>query len=131
VSYNMHPFSVGYRFRLDRETFKTRRDELDAYYSGSYFALSGNYIRFDEDPIAGSSEEINGGVNVMITPEWSTSFATRRDLKLDQLTTASSGLTYQDECFTFILQASRDLASDRDLKDSTSFIAQVIFKNLE
>lgn len=131
VAYNIRPFTVGYRFRLDKQTFQTRRDELDATYSGSYFALSANYLRFDEDPIAGSSEEINGGVSVMLTPQWTTSFATRRDLKLDQLTSASSGLTYQDECFTFLLQASRDLATDRDLRDTTSFVAQVVFKNLE
>ncbi len=131
VAYNINPFSINYRFRLDRDTLKDRRDEISASYSGRYFTLSADYLQFDKDPIIGSDEEISGGIGLLLTPEWTMSTSIRKDLQRDQLTTGGYGLTYQDECFTFILQANRDLASDRDLRDTTSFVAQVFFKNLE
>lgn len=123
-----------YRFRLDHETFRPRRNEFAFTVGPKAFQVSGDYTFVDNGTGGGSAsrrEEIKASISSQITQFWSFRGSTHRDL------TASGGslshsmsLRYEDECFTFDVTGARSFFRDADIRPSGSLLFKFIFKHL-
>ncbi len=129
-----------YRFRLNKDDFTPRRNELQATVGVPKFRLAVNYLSIDQQNLSDildpedefrDREEISVGFTSQATKRWSSGANTRRDL-------ASGGgalrhgafLSYADECFKFRLDYNRAFTRDRDVKPSDTIMFRIVFKTL-
>ncbi len=127
------PIKLQYRFRLDKDDFSPRRNELSANVGPSALRLNVSYSFFDEGSGSGEftdREEITYGFNSKITPAWSVNASTRRDLQASSTLNHNIGLTYECDCFTMKLSFTRTFTQDRDVRPSDTIFVRLIFKNL-
>lgn len=129
ISYD--PFSLAYRFRLDRETLASNRSEIDASFRRYPLSLFASYLSLKNDPVLASKQVITGTSAINLTREWSWNISGTRDLLLDQTDTISTGLTFKNECINVITMIGKDYTNVRDIKPSTSAWFRVSFKNLD
>jgi LPS-assembly protein len=126
--------SFSYRFRMDYEDFLLHRNELEAGLDFSPLRLSGSYILLDEDIPSRPNldrEEVAATAVYNINKEWTLNAHGRRDLSDDGgLISAGTGLAYENECFTFNTQLTREFIRDRDIEPNTSILFQFSFKGL-
>jgi LPS-assembly protein len=125
------PFDVAYRFRLDRETLSAKRNEVDATVNYERLLLSGTYISLQNDPVLATREELAGAASLALDDRWTWGIGGRQDLELDQITAASTSLTFKNECTYLSGVLGREYTRDRDVKPTTTFLFRVAFKNLE
>ena len=123
-----------YRFRIDRENFKIRRQELGAAVGPPAVRLSLNYLFIDrqaDQPEFTAREEVRAGIQAQVTPHWRLGANMVRNLG-DPGGELSHGfnLTYEDECFIISGNYSRNFSFDRDLRPTTTVFFRVVFKNL-
>ncbi len=126
-------FDLYYRFRLDKDNFEFRRNEVIAAAGVPALRTSINYTSIDESASAGEDEdrsEVGITLSSAISQYWHVSTFLRRDLERDKL--VNSGITgiYDDECFTFALSYVNSGTSDRDLDAGQTIMARVVFKTL-
>lgn len=125
---------ADYRFQLDNRHLTMRRHELLANGGNDRFGLNVGYIYFDG--IAGtgfteSREQLQLEGVYHLTEFWSVNAYTLTDLGEEPgLRKASAGITYEDECFTFSLQGSRNLINEASGENGTVLMARIGFKNI-
>jgi LPS-assembly protein len=124
-----------YRFRLDREDFSFRRNEIGFGAGPDRFRLDANYLLIDrrsDTPTLGLREEISGSVTARIAESWTLQFRAIRDLGAgsDQNRLAALRLGYEDECFAFVIDAARRFTSDGALRPETAIFFRLVFKHL-
>ena len=127
------PVKLQYRFRIDKDDFTARRNELSANVGPPALQLNLNYSFFDEGSGSGEftdREETTFGFSSRITPAWSISASTRRDLQSSSTLNHNIGLTYECDCFTMKLTFARTFTQDRDVRPSDTIFVRLIFKNL-
>lgn len=146
--------SLTERFRLDKNSFAIRRNEIDAtlgsansYLEVGYLNLSRNIDPAIED--LRDHEEVRLGARLAIGKRWSLFGSTTLDLtKNEQTVTASQsqtlqdledgfdpvksrvGLAYEDDCFEASVQWRRNYAAFGDARYGDSFQFRLAFKNL-
>ena len=125
------PYSLAYRFRLDKDDYKANRTEVDAGYNQYPINLSASYLSLKNDPVLASREVVTGNGSLNLTQEWSLVGSTSRDLRQDQTVTASGGLSYKNECVTITTMVGKDYTSLLDIKPSLTFWFNVSLKNLD
>jgi LPS-assembly protein len=130
VGLTYHPFGIAYRFRLDKDELDPKRSEVDAYFNYYPVSAYASYLSLKNDPILSTKEEIYGGTNINLSKKWILALQGRHDLQLDQITSTSAGLTYQNECTNIVTTVGRDYIQDRDVKSSTTFLVRIMLKNL-
>jgi len=125
---------VGYRFRLDQENFKPRRNEVTAVIGPKELTFSVNYLFFastgnnTEFP---DREEVFAAARAEITDRWSISARTRRDLSdTGGVLSYGFGVAYICDCFQMSVDFSRTFTRDRDVKPSNRIFVQLVFKHL-
>lgn len=123
---------VGYRTRLDKDSFEPRRNEVSFSAGPRAFNVSGSYIFFDNGTSTqfGAREEIAAGVTGRFTRYWRGGFSARHDIEESDLRSISAALVYEDECFIFDTIVRRDYYRDRDLEPSDAIIFRLSFKTL-
>jgi LPS-assembly protein len=123
---------LGYRTRLDRDSFEPRRNELNFVVGPRALQVSANYIFFDNHASGefGAREELSGGVTARFTRYWRGGFAARHDLEESDLRSVTGALVYEDECFIFDTIVQRSYYRDRDLEPSDAIIFRLSFKTL-
>jgi LPS-assembly protein len=124
---------LQYRFRLDKDDFSARRNELAVNAGPSILKFNLNYSFFDEGSGSGEfadREEVTYGFSSQFSKSWSLNASTRRDLHLSNTLTQGVGLSYVCDCFTMNLSLIRTFTHDRDVKPSDTLFLQLIFKNL-
>ena len=127
------PVKLQYRFRIDKDDFTARRNELSANVGPPALALNLNYSFFDEGSGSGEftdREETTYGFSSQITPAWSINASTRRDLQASSTLNHNIELTYKCDCFTMKLSFDRSFTQDRDVRPSDTIFVSLIFKNL-
>jgi LPS-assembly protein len=132
----MQPFSYTdllYRFRLDKDSFAPRRNEVDLITGPPALNLRLTYL-FAEDSTAtttfGKREEVRVRIGSQFNQYWSGFVSSRRDLRRDAWLINSVGLDYEDECFLFRIAGTRRFFVDRDIENEDSIFFQISFKHL-
>jgi len=103
---NSKGFSIAARGRFDEETFDVRRGELEAQQSWRGISLSMQYAFIDAQPAYGYSDdrqEITLSGSTKVSDHWRVFGSGTYDFVSETLVRASSGLAYDDECFTYAM----------------------------
>jgi LPS-assembly protein len=128
-----YPFNAQYRFRLDKQSFAPRRNELQVTMGPEAFKVKVDYSFFGEGSGSGefsNREEITTGFRSRIASDWVLRGSTRRDLQRDEILDFRVGVEYQCDCLNVSVDFTRTFTSDRDLKPSDTIFIRFTFKNL-
>ena len=132
-----HIFDLAYRFRLARDNFAARRNEIEFAAGPKAFRVNIGYALLEEqipesDTTAfANREEIAAAAEARITRFWRLNAGTRRDLTGSGGTINWNGtLTYEDECLLFATRINKNFTRDRDVQPETSILFTIQFKYL-
>lgn len=120
---------ADYRFQLDNETLAIRRHEVQAGGGNDTFRLNGRYLY--TEAVAGtgfneSRQQIQMGGTYNITKTWQFGSSALMDVgNQPGLRNSTTGITYSDECFTFALQGSRNVADEASGNDETRLTVRI------
>jgi LPS-assembly protein len=137
---------LTHRFRLDKDNFAVRRNEIDAtigsrqtYAIIGYSRLNRNIANIGED--LRDREELRLGGRVQIGQYWSVFGSTILDLTdaaEDPTSTADGfepvrhrlGIAYEDDCLTLGFTWRRDYQDNGDARRGNSFQLRLVLRNL-
>lgn len=129
-----------YRFRLDKDSFAPRRNEVQASVGVPALRFDVNYLSVDQQNISDvldpedefrDREEITFGFTSQVTDRWRFGANTRRDLTNGGGSLRHGAfLSYEDDCFHFQTDYSRTFFRDRDVKPSDTIMFRIVFRTL-
>ncbi len=127
--------SLQYRFRLDKDTFASRRAEITTSVGPPPFRLTTSYLFVKADTpqrvLLGSTEEFFVQVSSRFSQHWSISASHRQNLGQNGGTIHSDfGVTYEDECFVIGIDIANDNTQDRDFKRGLAVLLTLNFKTI-
>jgi LPS-assembly protein len=138
--------SLVHRFRLDKDSFALRRNEIDGVVGGRQTYATIGYLKLDRDIDPAiedlrDREEIRLGGRVKFARYWSIFGSTVIDLTNrgeDPLSLSDGyepvrhrlGVTYDDDCIELGLTWRRDYDTTGDFQRGNSFLFRVALKNL-
>ncbi|QAY79192.1 LPS-assembly protein LptD [Sphingosinicella sp. BN140058] len=141
-----HKLSFVHRFRLDKDSFELRRNEIDAVVGGHQTYATIGYLRLnrDIDPSIEDlrdREEIRLGGRIRFARYWSLFGSTVIDLtdaKEDPTSGADGyepvrhrlGISYDDDCIEIGVTWRRDYDTTGDFRRGNTFLFRVALKNL-
>ena len=130
-------FDLAYRFRLARDNFAARRNEIDFAAGPRAFRVNIGYALLEEqipesDTTAfANRDEIAATAEARITSFWRIGAGTRRDLTGSGGTINWNGaLTYEDECLLFATRITKNFTRDRDVQPETRLLFTIQLKHL-
>ena len=139
-------FSLVHRFRLDKDSFEVRRNEIDAVVGGRRTYATVGYLRLNRniDPTLedlGDREEVRFGARVAFARYWSifgSTVVNLTDEEEDPLSMADGfepvrhrlGVAYDDECIELAVTWRRDYETSGDFRRGNTFLFRVALKNL-
>ena len=135
---------VTHRFRVDRNSFAIRRNEIDLAIGNQRTYANIGYLKLNRKINLEDLEdrsELRAGGRVAFARFWSlygsaiVDLTTRRDNPAAvgngfRFIRHRIGAEYEDECFRFGLSWRRDLISDRDFRAGSTFQLTLSFKTL-
>ena len=125
---------IAHRFRLDKNSLRVRRNEIDVAMRVASGRLSVGYFQLNRDrEIAGleDREEVRASAQFRIKNAWSLFGSVTRDLTGgDRPVSHGVGLLYSDECLEFSLAWRKSFTSDRDIVPGSSINFRIRLKNL-
>ncbi|ENT10953.1 hypothetical protein B998_00965 [Brucella sp. F96/2] len=101
---NSTGLALAARGRFGKDDFAVQRGEFEAQQSWGKLTVSGQYAYIAPQPAYGYSDlrqEVTGSATARINTNWRVFGSGTYDLVSDTLVRASSGLAYNDECFTY------------------------------
>ncbi len=101
---NSTGLALAARGRFGKDDFAVQRGEFEAQQSWEKLTVSGQYAYIAPQPAYGYSDlrqEVTGSATARINTNWRVFGSGTYDLVSDTLVRASSGLAYDDECFTY------------------------------
>ena len=129
-----------YRFRLDKDNFAARRNELTASGGIPLLSFRINYLSIDQQNLIDSQEpqddfrdreEITLSLRSELTDRWRFGASTNRDLTGGGGSLSHGFLfVYEDDCFVFRADYSRAFTRDRDVAPTDKILFKVVFKTL-
>ncbi|MCC9625557.1 LPS assembly protein LptD [Thalassospira sp. MA62] len=125
---------VTYRFRLDKDDFSARRNQVTARVgSMNTLLLDTTYLHFTDD--AGSEEfdereELYFRARRQFSEYWSGMAYSRYDIDQSDPLEYGLGFVYEDECFIFDGRIRRTFYQDQDLGESDEFLFRLVFKTI-
>jgi LPS-assembly protein len=142
--------SVIHRYRLDKDNFAVRRNELDATIGSRSNYLMIGYLRLNRNITSiedlQDQEELRVGARVKFSRFWSAFGSTVIDLTNNSTTTTTVpvtttgdsfnpvrhrlGIAYEDDCLTIGATWRRDYQSTGDARAGNSYLLTLAFKNL-
>ncbi len=135
---------ITHRFRLDKDNFKIRRNEIDVTFGTRKTYATVGYVKLNRDIARedlGDREEVRVGGRLAFARYWSLFGSAIIDLTShaeDPLSNSDGfepvrhrvGLAYEDECFSFGLTWRRDYTHDRDFRRGNTFLFTIGLKTL-
>jgi len=127
--------NLTYRFRLDKEDYKLKYNELAARLGTNMLNLYVSYIYLQKNKYASEvlseRKELYTALNAALTRDWSINVYNRQDLLHGGGSLEHGGnLIYEDECFMFITNVKKYNSSDPELDDSYEFTFSFYLKTL-
>ena len=101
---NSTGLALAARGRFDKDSFSVQRGELEAQKSWRKLTVSTRYAYIAPQPAYGYNDlrqEVTGSATARITTNWRVFGSGTYDMVSETLVRASSGLAYDDECFTY------------------------------
>ncbi len=101
---NSTGLALAARGRFDKDSFAVQRGELEAQQSWQKLTVSAQYAYIAPQPAYGYSDlrqEVTGSATARINTNWRVFGSGTYDMVSETLVRASSGLAYDDECFTY------------------------------
>lgn len=125
---------LEYRFRVDDDDFEGQRHELGASFGTGGIRFFTNYLfvqAVEGTGIAENRNELTLIGRLKLNKRWRVAARTRNQLGADsQFLRAGAQIVYEDECFRFAANLTRD-GTDRIGDDNeTAVFFQIAFKNL-
>jgi len=137
---------VTARFRLDKDSFQIRRNEIDLTVGSRKTYATLGYLRLDRDidlleEDLRDTEEIRAGARIAFARYWSVFGSAIVDLtgrEEDPLAASDGfapvrhrlGILYEDECLSLGLTWRRDYDEAGDAERGNSFLLRLAFRNL-
>lgn len=135
---------VTHRFRLDKNSFAVRRNEIDATVGTARTYATIGYVRLNRDIMLEDlqdREEVRVGGRLAFARYWSVFGSAIVDLTGrddDPLNISDGyepvrhrvGIAYEDECFELGVTWRRDYTQDRDFRRGNTFLLRLALKNL-
>src|SRR5690606_14835290 len=113
-----------YRFRLDDEELKVRRNEVSLL--GRHGPASGElgyaYFAADQSITFNPREEIYAGAVLRLDEYWRVFGQTRRNIAESRTVANKVGIGYEDECLEFSVGFSQSFYRDRDIEPDKSVV---------
>lgn len=124
-----------YRFRLDKQDFNLKYNELAAKFGTNMLNLYVSYIYMQKNKNASEAlserNELYTSLHVGLTRDWSLNIYNRQDLVHNGGSLEHGGnLTYEDECFMFVTNVKKYNSNDPSLNDSYEFTFSFYLKTL-
>jgi LPS-assembly protein len=119
---------LTHRFRLGRDDFSARRNEITMRAGTADYNLQVGYVRLaGPEPLLpfDSREEVFAQGYIRLAENWGLTFAGRRDLEENVMISSSTGLRYMDECTDIELSFNRRFTRDRDIRPSTALVLRI------
>ncbi len=133
-------FDLVYRFRFNKDTLKPEYNELATAIGPPIFRTGINYVFLEEDEDGirddfGERKELYLTVSSAMTKNWSTKLYSRFDLsddvnKEESLLEYGADLIYDDECFQFDADISKDFSDYNNYDAGLSITFTLTFKTL-
>jgi LPS-assembly protein len=125
---------IAHRFRLDKNSFRVRRNEIDVALAVARGSLSVGYFQLNRNhEFAGleDREEVRASAQFRIKNGWSLFGSLIQDLTDgDRPVSHGVGLLYVDECLEVSLGWRKSFTSDRDIVPGSSVNFRIRLKNL-
>jgi LPS-assembly protein len=136
---------LTHRFRLDKDNFAIRRNEIDATFGSRSTYVQLGYLKLDRDintvEDLSDREEIRLAARVRVARYWSVFGSTIIDLtsaREDPLTIADGfdpirhrlGVAYDDDCLSIAVTWRRDYQPTGDARRGNTFLFRLAFRNL-
>ncbi len=124
---------LTHRFRLDRQSFDFRRNEIDLDLDTKYIGLNAGYLSIDDqlvDPSLVARQEIRIEGRANFTRNWSIRAGGRRDLEDGEMINNYAALVYEDECTQFEGSYRRRFTRDRDIEPDTTILFRVRLRSV-
>ena len=125
--------NLVYRFRLDKEDFKARRNEVQFSAGPKALNVGLGYLFLDQQSASEFPvrEEVTADLRSQVTREWAAGVSTRRDLT-ENGGTLSTGvnIVYTNDCLIARLDAVRTFTRDRDIHPSDTILLRLVFRTL-
>jgi len=131
LGFTYDPFMIAYRFRLDKEDFAAKRQEVDTSFAYDPFLFSLSYLSLNNDPSLADKETVTASANARLSKHWTLAMSGSEDLELHQITGTNAGLIFTNECTSVATYLGRTYTRDRDIKPSTTVLFRISLKNLE
>lgn len=127
--------NIAYSTRLDNKALVPRVHDLRLYVGPPRLQGWTSYLYVDQPSADGLSQpqrqELGLGGRWKFSDYWALTGSHQRDLeRTNGALSTNLNLTYQDECLTFALSASRDHVARTGLSSGDSLFFRLIFKNL-
>ena len=125
-------YMAVYRFRLDDERYKIRRNEVSLMgREGPVMAELGYaYFAADQTLTFRPREEIYAGSVVSLNEYWRVFGQVRHDLANSRSVSNRIGIGYEDECIEVSLGFSQTFYSDRDIEPDRAVVLRLTLKTL-
>lgn len=127
--------NLYYRFRLNRENFAKRKNDVGLSVGSNPFRIRTDYLfqkaYVMDNKLYNEENEIQFRVESRLTKNWQTAAYYRYDLKKDGGPIEyGAQLRYDNECTAVLFSLDKSFARDRNYKGSTSFMVKVFLKTL-
>lgn len=135
IQMNYQYLSFTYRFRLNRENFAKRRNDVSLSIGDNPFRIGLSYLYQGSYQLDnrryGEENEIRFWASSKLTKNWQAAGHYRYNLK-KQGGPIEYGiqLRYDNECTAVIFDMDKSYARDRNYKGSTSFMVKILLKTL-
>lgn len=126
-------FRMIHRFRLDKDDFSFRRNEIEVWTGSDNYWLEAGYLKLGAELSESGleqREELTARTHLKIRGNWSFEAQGIRNLHDDEMIRARASFVYRDECTDFEITARRRFTEDRDIEPTTSIYFRVRFKSL-
>ncbi len=126
---------LHYRFRLNRENFSKRKNDVGFSVGSNPFRIHTSYL-FQKAYVLDNKKyneenEIHFGIDSQLTKNWQASTYYRYNLKKGGGPIEyGAQLRYDNECTAVVLSLDKSFARDRNYKGGTSFMVKVFLKTL-
>ncbi len=136
MSINYKNLTMAYRFRLDEDNFKTKKNEINVSGRNGPLQLGVTYTQLKAvslaDTFYNERKEVVFQGSAALSKNWSLSGSYRYNLAKTDRGPTEYGmiLRYDNDCTAIEFDLNKSFTEDRDYKGDTSFVVKFVLKSL-